>query len=141
MARLDSSFVWLCYFCSVSIFMPYYGWHYEFKVAICNWSGSFRYFFREIADVFFYTFNLMYSAFISVELHYSNNFILYPSQEALYMDELFGSVLSYLTSGGLACFMLLRYNDAKRKTETLVKQLEKNCDNRPINRHSSIVDT
>jgi len=67
---------------------------------------------------------VLFSAFILIELYHPNNFIPYPSREAWYLDILFGFVMSYLTSGGLAYFTLLRYNAAKREAETLVHKLE-----------------
>ena len=81
-------------------------------------SGKWRGFF------FFFTL-LVYSTMIIVELHNPNNFIPYPSRETQYWDVLFGFVLSFLVSGGLAYFTLTRYNSATRKTERLVQQLEK----------------
>ena len=68
---------------------------------------------------------LLYSAFIVFELYYPNNFVPYPNREAWYYDVLFGFVLSFLASGGLACFTMIRYNSSKRETEKLVKQLER----------------
>ena len=81
---------------------------------------------------FFFSTLLMYSTFILVELHYPNNFIPYPNRGEWYMDVLFGFALSYLASGGVACFTLLHYNDAKHKIEILVKQLEKTAITDPL---------
>ena len=68
---------------------------------------------------------LVFSVFILIELYFPNNFIPYPSREAWYLDILFGFIMSYLTSGGLAYFTLVRYNAAKREAEELVQQLER----------------
>ena len=72
----------------------------------------------------FFTTLLVFCSFILVELYVPNIFIPYPSREAWYFDILFGFVMSYLTSGGLAYFTLVRYNAAKREAEELVRQLE-----------------
>ena len=75
--------------------------------------------------IFFFFFTLLlYSAFIVIEMYHPNNFVPYPSREAWYMDVLFGFVLSFLASGGLAFFTLHRYNVAKNETEALLQQLE-----------------
>lgn len=73
---------------------------------------------------FFFATLLLFSTLIMVELYFPNNFIPYPSREAQYTDILIGFVLSYLASGGLAFFTLLRYNAEKKNAEDLVSQLE-----------------
>ena len=75
--------------------------------------------------MFFYISTLLlYSGFIIFELYFPGNFIPYPDRESWYYDVLFGFVLSYLASGGLAYFTLVRYNNMKKQTEALVQQLE-----------------
>ena len=67
---------------------------------------------------------ILYSSFIMIELHYPNNFIPYPNRDAWYTDVLFGFILSFLASGIVAYFTLMRYNAARRHAEALVQQLE-----------------
>ena len=67
---------------------------------------------------------VVFSVFIIVELYHPGNFIPYPNREAMYFDVLFGFVLSYLASGGVAFFAIARYNKAKREVELLVEQLD-----------------
>ena len=76
---------------------------------------------------FFYLTLLMYSSFILIELYFPGNFIPYPDREAWYIDVLFGFVISFLASGGLAYFTCNRYNAAKRESEMLLQQLERNA--------------
>jgi len=66
----------------------------------------------------------LYSAFILAELYYPNNFIPYPDRGTWYWDVLFGFVMSFVTSCGLAYITLNRYNVSQRKTEMLIAQLE-----------------
>ena len=73
---------------------------------------------------FFFTTLAVYSALILVELYIPNNFVPYPSREAWYIDVLFGFVMSFLASGGVAYFTLIRYNEAKSRAERLVGELE-----------------
>jgi diguanylate cyclase (GGDEF) domain len=67
---------------------------------------------------------LLYSAFIIYELYFPNNFIPYPDRESMYLDVLFGFVLSFLATCSLAYFTLIRYKAERRKTEMLIVQLE-----------------
>ena len=83
---------------------------------------------------FFFSTLFLYSSFILIELHYPNNFVPYPNREAWYLDILLGFTLSFLASGGLAYFTLLRYNSAKRETEELVQQLESISATDPLTR-------
>ena len=80
-----------------------------------------------LCGFFFFSTLLLYSVFILVELYHPNNFIPYPNRESWYLDVLFGFVLSFLASGGLAYFTFNRYNAAKQKTEMLMQQLEKSA--------------
>jgi len=73
---------------------------------------------------FFFTTLLLFSTFIIIELYFPDNFIPYPDRMSWYIDVLIGFVLSFLASGGIAYFSLVRYNSAKRKAEELVQQLE-----------------
>ena len=73
---------------------------------------------------FFFVTLLLFSVLIMVELYFPDNFIPYPSREAWYTDVLFGFVLSYLASGGLAFFTMSKYRSAKKESESLVNQLE-----------------
>ena len=78
----------------------------------------------KLRGFFFFSTLVLYAALIMIELYHPNNFVPYPNREAWYTDVLFGFVLSFLASGGLAYFTILRYNAAKRKAEELVMQLE-----------------
>ena len=81
----------------------------------------------KVRGVFFFSTLLLYSAFIVIELYYPNNFIPYPSRSVWYMDVLFGFVLSFLASGGVAYFTVNYYNAIKRETEMLMRKLEKSA--------------
>ena len=83
---------------------------------------------------FFLSTLVLYSSFIIIELYYPGRFIPYPNREAWYIDVLFGFVLSFLASGGLAYFTLIRYNDSKQKTEMLIAQLESASITDPLTR-------
>lgn len=74
---------------------------------------------------FFFTTLLVFSSFIIIEMYFPDNFIPYPNDAAMYKDILFGFVLSYLASGGLAYYALVRYNAAKRKAESLILELDR----------------
>ena len=78
----------------------------------------------KMRGIFFFSTLVLYSTFILIELYHPNNFVPYPDRESWYMDVLFGFVLSFLASGGLAYFTLVRYKAAKRETEVVLKQLE-----------------
>ena len=86
----------------------------------------------KLRGFFFFSTLLLYSCLILLELRYPNNFIPYPNREAWYIDILFGFVLSFLASGGLAYFTLLRYNVAQEKTKALLYQLEKTAITDPL---------
>ena len=78
----------------------------------------------KLRGIFFFSTLLLFSAFIVIELYNPGNFVPYPDREAWYIDVLFGFVLSFLASGGLAYFTLRRYNAAKRETEEVLQKLE-----------------
>ena len=78
----------------------------------------------KLRSFFFFSTLILYSVLIIIELYNPNNFVPYPNREAWYWDVLLGFVLSFLASGGLAYFTLMRYNAEKKKANALVQQLE-----------------
>jgi diguanylate cyclase (GGDEF) domain len=72
----------------------------------------------------FFSTLIIFSVLIIFELYFPGHFIEYPSREAWYWDVLFGFVLSYLASGGLAFYTVIKYNTAKKEAEDLIVKLD-----------------